>query len=152
MNEFVAKKLAEVQAFSQLASVILQRSGESFVDAAPHVATELRNKEVSLGDLIDSSELQTVFEAKTQKTIDKLTKMMELYIGDEWDNPVEVLEWLSFFSGSAASHAALVASALGASGHDGQSQLADISASFWTTLETVRDTLASIGAERVQQG
>jgi hypothetical protein len=34
--------------------------------------------------------------------------MRDLYIGDEWDNPTEVLEWSGFFEGAALVHWAVV--------------------------------------------
>jgi hypothetical protein len=150
MNEFIAKKLAEVQAFINLGASILDRSGENFNAAAPIIAQDLHFHKPDISGLVSASELAEVFTAKVQKTTAKVTQMMELYIGNDWDDPVEVLEWLSFYSGAAAAHAALVASALKTLGMTSEQQeLADISDAFSRLLEDTKTMLAQSGAERV---
>ena len=149
MNEFTAKKLAEVQAFINLSNVISKQAGDSLKQAMPKVSAGLDGIDANLGEFIKDPTLQTVFETKVGKTVQKVTAMMDLYIGDEWDNPVEIAEWLSFYSGSASAHSALAAAALGALGMaEGQSQVETISENFWKLLQAVKDELANIGAKR----
>lgn len=150
MNEFIVKKMAEVQAFINLRSVILDKA-YGLSDMAPRTAAALAEKNPEIGSLIESASLKEVFRSKVQKTDDKLTEMMNLYIGDEWDNPVEVLEWLSFYSGAAAAHAALVAGTLNELGKtDDERQLIKIHDGFWQLLASVKEELVATGVKRVK--
>jgi hypothetical protein len=149
MQPFVIKKMAEVQAFANLSTEILNRSGEVFVEQAPKVASALKDINQDLKNKFANSSESEVFETKLAKTIDKLTTMMELYIGDEWDNPVEVLEWLSFYSGAAAAHAALVAGALEVTGSADKAVFIKLSDDFRKILDEVMSTLNGIGKKRV---
>lgn len=147
MNEFTAKKLAEVEAFLQTAGVIAERAGESLRQQSPEVATGLTEaSRLSVASAVPS-EQQQVFTDKVAKTSDKLTQMMELYIGDAWDNPVEVLEWSSFFSGAAAAHAALV----GELDPEIKQLLSDIQEHFEGLLQQVIAALQAVGRQRVNQ-
>jgi hypothetical protein len=149
MNEFVSKKLAEVQAFIDLSSKIAERGGEPFATTAPDVHQLLTSLHGDVGRFVESPDLQKVFQTKRERTSSKVTQMMELYIGESWDNPVEVLEWLSFYAGSASAHSALVSSALTAlSQDDAAAELAGISESFWSVLTKVKEELRVLGAQR----
>lgn len=110
MNEFTQKKLGEVIAFSRIGCELVDRSGEAFTEALQERGTnfvsDLKNLEQSV-----MTYATDVTHAKAEKTTEKLRTMMEQYVGDEWDNPVEILEWLSFFTGSASAHWALVVGA-----------------------------------------
>ena len=144
MNDFVAKKLAEVEAFCKTSATILQKAGNNFSSKYGETAAilnELAAQTVS-GAIV--AEKQGVFDEKLQRTEVKLGKMMDLYIGDEWDNPVEVLEWCSFFTGAAAAHCAL-ASELEDSLNN---QLSGMSERFKEALQQVIKDLQSVGAER----
>ncbi len=106
MNHKAIKKYAEVAAFVTLAGDMHRRAGTELQDYAPRISERLRT--------IGGAELPQVaaddreaFETKLAKTTEKLTRMMDLYVGDEWDNPVEVLEWSSFYAGAAAAHCAV---------------------------------------------
>lgn len=107
MSNDGVKKLAEVEAFLNIGAGILRRAGPKF---------EKEQNEVyaSLSQIIKRSykkhlsvEQADTFTVKTDKTTIKLNQMMELYIGDSWDNSIEVLEWLSFYSGAGAAHCAI---------------------------------------------
>lgn len=110
MDEFAIKKLAEVQGFLALSGLIRQKAGTELETTTSSIALafdEVFKLDISQSVPDDYAEL---FVTKKTKTYDKLSKMMELYIGDEWDNPVEVLEWSSFYAGAAAAHASLASS------------------------------------------
>lgn len=109
MNEFVAKKLGEVWAFSRIGLELVERGEEAAVEALGDASTTdtfVDTLQSLAGDVADISNETT--SAKADATEEKLRGMMEAYIGDEWDNPVELMEWLSFFLGSAAGHWSLV--------------------------------------------
>lgn len=136
MNEFTAKKLAEVQAFVDTGRAIWERSN-SFGSTAPQAVTILQAAaKVNLASSIPEDK-QELFNTKVQKTTQKLTAMMELYIGDEWDNPVEVLEWSSFFAGAGAAHAGLTKSATETSAPELSKSLGSLEQAYRDLLDQV---------------
>jgi hypothetical protein len=46
--------------------------------------------------------------AKADKTAAKLMQMRDLYVGDQWDNATELMEWSGFAEGASIVHWALV--------------------------------------------
>lgn len=148
MNEFTVKKIAEVYAFCQLAETILTRSGASFTSYAPEVQAQLTTfSTIIYPSLVSTS--QDIFDQKVAKTITKLTTMMELYIGDEWDNPVEVLEWLSFYAGAGSAHAELAWNAGAAQGQDTLAiSIKETSEAFSHLLSSITTRLGQTGLDR----
>lgn len=144
MNEFTAKKLAEIEAFLQISGVIIEKASNSLVEGNPEIVESLDVlSQQTIAESVNS-EVKEIFDTKVEKTHAKLSSMMELYIGDEWSNPVEVLEWSSFFSGAAAAHAAL-ASELN---EDTREQLGAIQADFEALLQKVITGLRAVGVSR----
>lgn len=112
MNEFSAKKLGEVLAFCEAGSAIFEK-GESamreILDTRYFETTSAFSetaKEI-LSIAKENKILKTVTD-KAEKTKGKLLAMAEMYIGDEWDNKAELLEWFGFFEGAAIVHWKLV--------------------------------------------
>ncbi len=131
------KKLAEVQAFVSLAPEIRQRGGEALAKQVPAVSHRLDRLGSRPALLVDEAN-RAVFGEKVKRTMAKLTTMMDLYVGDEWDNPVEVLEWLSFYAGAGAAHAALVIGA-------GRDDVQPVHDEFWKLLGEVKLALSAEG-------
>ncbi len=144
MNDFVTKKLAEVEAFCKTSGTIIEKAGDGFSKKYGELAAILDELAAQTVAGVVTVEQHDVFDAKLQKTEAKLSDMMELYIGDDWDNPVEVLEWCSFFTGAASAHCAL-ASELE---DDVQDQLAGMSERFEDALHQVINDLRGVGTER----
>lgn len=109
MNTFTAKKLGEVLAFSRIGLELTERGEGAAVEALGGTqATESFVQQLKeFANQAEQSGNDTTMQ-KADATEEKLRGMMEAYIKDEWDNPVELLEWLSFFLGSAAAHWSLV--------------------------------------------
>lgn len=148
MNEFTVKKLAEVQAFIGIGSTILER-GNKYDGMAPDAATIIEaTTRVSLASAIPES-MQETFRAKVDKTTSKLEQMMELYIGDEWDNPVEVLEWSSFFAGAGAAHAGLTKSATEASDPELSKSLGSLEQAYKDLLSAVISRLQEVAKTKI---
>lgn len=144
MNEFTAKKLAEIEAFLQISGVIIEKAGSPLMDSNPEVVESLDAlSQQTVAPSIDAG-VKEIFDTKVEKTHAKLSNMMEIYIGDEWDNPVEVLEWSSFFSGAAAAHAAL-ASELS---EETREQLDTVRSDFEALLQKVIAGLRAVGIAR----
>lgn len=113
MNEYIAKKIGEVLAFARVALDTIEKSRKSHEE----VFGESRVGEISLSnkrhiekidDLILEAKMQDITIPKAEKTTEKLFGMRDHYIGDEWDNPAEIAEWLGFFEGAAIVHWKLV--------------------------------------------
>lgn len=108
-----AKKLGEVLAFARAGVEIFERGAEALEEEWSREEVEdivRTNKEhVSrIEEAAESSELEEVILNKAQATGSKLDDMTERYIGDEWDEAHEVLEWLGFFEGGAIVHWELI--------------------------------------------
>lgn len=113
MNEFVTKKLGEVLAFNRLGTETLEKGRavlatalgeEKIVDMEEknHMHVEGIMKIATDEGVIDA------LLAKADATEKKLRGMRDLYIGDNWNNPTEILEWSGFFEGAAIVHWAVI--------------------------------------------
>jgi len=147
MSEKVIKKMAEVRAFVNLASKIIENSDGSLKERFEDVAQMLEAIGETPNYVVEDETLKTVFEEKQARTFAKLEKMMDLYVGDEWDNPVEVLEWLSFYSGSASAHASFTLGGLEVmeSQEDNLGISNKLSEDFWQLLVKVKSSLFDAG-------
>lgn len=107
----ITKKLAEVAAFAVIGKELIARG---------RAAAEIAFGEETARLIYDRCADQHTKIAgqahadKLERTVAKLTSMMEVYIGDSWDDPLELLEWSGFFFGAAQIHWTLVASLAGA--------------------------------------
>jgi len=113
MDEKVARKVGEIKAFTEMGFDFFVRAKETLLKKLNinYLETLLENFKVQKDEiekLTLYSSFKEVIDTKAEKTKDKIYKMQNLYIGDEWDNPTEVLEWLGFFEGAAIVHFNLV--------------------------------------------
>lgn len=104
MNPSLPRKIAELQAFAVIGLELFERAGETAQAAFPGVAQDMSRV---LGEQL-SWATPLADQEKAEKTTLKLRGMMERYIGDDWHNPVEILEWSGFYLGAAAMHWSLV--------------------------------------------
>lgn len=113
MNEFVAKKLGEVLAFTSVGTDTIERGRAALVEAlGADKVQEMEEKNRLHGETVmkvatEAGVIDTTL-AKAAKTEDKLKAMRDLYVGDQWDNATELLEWSGFFEGAAIVHWNLV--------------------------------------------
>lgn len=151
MNEFVGKKIGEVMAFSKVGKELLEKApsltgvfGDAMVDDMKiQLQQEYEGLLKAAGDQAETA------KKKSEATSEKLHKLANTYVGDEWDNPVEVMEWLGFFEGAAVVHCALVEGAAEQLGLDGLVTLARQAGSLHhDALHEVRKNLREVGAER----
>lgn len=140
-NEKAVKKLAEVAAFCTLFDTLDNKTDGAFkttILKTPNSWEELEGIDLTAHV---PDEHKTVFDKKLDSTISKVEGMMNAYIGDEWDNPVEVLEWSGFHLGAAIVHLALV------QGYAKQdAELLEL----LTRLKTVFDALLAADAAKLQ--
>lgn len=155
MNEKVAKKIGEAYAFAQVLQDTYQ-SNESvmhdlFGSHASEIVSITEIQIASLHAIADETEMTSIVVPKSERTVEKINKMADMYVGDEWDNPVEVLEWMSFFVGGAIVHWQLIAGSGEAMGHQGLFELASNGASYYSDLmEQLREYSIEVGKARVQ--
>lgn len=154
MNEFTAKKLGEVLAFSNIGVELFER-GETALKEAVDDYDELKlafdEQATQIKEAADAGGVLETCETKAQATGDKLRGMMETYIGDEWDNLAELLEWMGFFEGAAVVHWKLVE---GVSETLGDSSLASLAENGTTLhhdlLHRVQEMIKQVGSDRAQ--
>ncbi|MFT5360108.1 MAG: hypothetical protein ACI88L_000590 [Candidatus Paceibacteria bacterium] len=153
MNKKVAKKIGEAYAFAQVLQDTYQ-SNESVMKDLFGLHAEGINKTVeaqiaALHAVSEETEMTEVVVPKAERTGGKISKMADMYVGDEWDNPVEVLEWMSFFVGGAIVHWQLIAGSGEAMGHEGLHELASNGVQYYSDLmEQLRKYAVEVGKDR----
>lgn len=143
MNEFAAKKLGEVLAFCNAGIEILKKGSVAVTDfeQVKNSSSHLSEQAGKIEKLAEKHGVGEITVAKSEKTAEKLLKMAELYIGDEWDNPAELLEWFGFFEGAAIIHWKLVEGVAKQIADQDMINLADSGVSLHT------DLLAEVASE-----
>lgn len=112
-NEFTNKKLGEVRAFALVTADTLETGKEALQTVLdPEVYASLTDvcmtHQKQIDGMVEAHGDMNILVTKSDKTAEKLKSMRELYIGDQWHNPTEILEWSSFFHGAASAHWALI--------------------------------------------
>lgn len=154
MNEFTAKKLGEVLAFAQVGIETIERGRDALVstssdDKIAAVVDDLNMQAERIITVATAHNMNNVTATKAEGTGTKLRAMRELYVGDEWDNPAELLEWSSFFEGAAVGHWALVQGAAETLDDQELIELADDATDMHQDLlEDVCEALKKVGATK----
>lgn len=113
-TEQFGRKLGEVHAFTSLGHRMFEKDGKDslihiFGEAEwQNMAKDYEETLTQVAKLAEELKTTDITKEKSQKTEDKLTKMQELYLGGQWDDPTEVAEWLGFFEGAATVHWSLI--------------------------------------------
>ncbi len=156
MNEFTAKKLGEVLAFARVGSETFEKGQAALeqVLGAERVTDTIRTLQQRASEIelaAREAGIQDITLAKAEGTGTKLRSMRELYVGDEWDNPAELLEWSGFFEGAAVVHWELVCGASKALDDDTLKTLAQTGRDFHhDTLHQVGDAIRELGTKKAQ--
>lgn len=154
MNEFAAKKLGEVLAFANVGLETLNKAHAGIVQAWSNDEIKLlvdgfSKQRDAIADKAKVAGVGDTTSTKAEATAIKLRSMRDAYVGDEWDNPAEIMEWLGFFEGSAMVHWALVRGAAEALDDALLKQTADDAITFHHDfLNDVRSKLMLIGKNR----
>ncbi len=152
MNEFAAKKLGEVLAFSRVGVETFERGKDAFDQVLENVdgcIASLKDHESKIVAAAESANVSDITLAKADSTGTKLRSMRDMYVGDQWDNPAELLEWSGFFEGAAVVHWALVEGAGKALALESLEDLADKSKDFHEDLlEDVTKSITKLGGEK----
>lgn len=152
MNEFAAKKLGEVLAFCRVGVETIERGHEAVSQVLEDVdglANKLKDHATRIETIAENAGMSDVTLTKADGTGTKLRSMRDMYVGDEWDNPAELLEWLGFFEGAAIVHWALVEGAGKALTNGELEDLADKGKDLHEDLlEDVEDAIKKLGAKK----
>ncbi len=129
MNEFTAKKLGEVLAFAVVGKETFEKGGSALSsvlgeEKVASVIADCNEHITQINKIAETYTMQEVVAKKLDGTGTKLRSMRDLYVGDQWDNPTELLEWSGFFEGAAVVHWSLVKGAGEATNHEEISDLA----------------------------
>ncbi len=157
MNEFAAKKLGEVLAFCQVSSDTLSKGRQALVQTlGEERIMDMEEKNRMHGDevmrIATDAGVIDVTLAKSKKTEEKLIKMRDLYVGDEWDNATELMEWSGFFEGAAVVHWALVRGIAEALNNEGLLILSEEGVNWhYELIELAEGELSSTGQSRAVQ-
>ncbi len=154
MNEFVAKKLGEVLAFSNVGIELFER-GETALKEVFSDYNEIKGtfeeQASNVKQFADSGGVLETTESKAKATGDKLRSMMETYIGDEWDNTAELLEWMGFFEGAATVHWRVIEGAGEAMSDDDLYQFAADGADLrHDLLHRTQEEIKKVGSQRAK--
>jgi hypothetical protein len=113
MDERMARKMGELKAFCMLGQELFQK-GETALETAfgkekvGEVISLLAKHQQEIETYMHATEFFDAMNEKAEKTRNKVGGMAETYIGDAWDDPTELCEWLGFFEGAAIVHFSLV--------------------------------------------
>jgi Holliday junction resolvase len=113
MNEFVGKKLGELLAFNRVGVDTYEKGRVALVQAlGEEKVMDIEEKDRMHGEAVMRAATEggviDVTLAKAAVTEEKIKKMRDLYVADQWDNATELMEWSGFFEGAAVVHWALM--------------------------------------------
>ena len=154
MNEFVAKKIGEVLAFTVVGNdTINQGRNALMAELGIEVLQDMEDKNnlhgAQLRNIAEEWGVLDTTLAKAEKTAEKLKKMRDLYVADQWDNATELFEWSGFFEGAAIVHWGLVRGAAQTLNHEVLLTLAEEAVTtHYELLEKMVSELESVGQEK----
>lgn len=154
INEFTAKKIGEALAFTRVGTDTITRGHSALVQTLGEekVQDMLDKNRIHGEELLriatDAGVIDTTL-AKADKTEEKLRSMRDLYIGEAWDNAVELLEWSGFFEGATIVHFALVRGAGESLDNEALITLANEAVSYhYELLDQSESELGSVGQNK----
>lgn len=155
-NEFVAKKLGEVLAFAVVGQETYERGSAALseklgAEKVADIASRLKNQEDSIRALAKELEVYDITNSKEEKTGAKLRQMRDLYVGDQWHNAVELMEWSGFFEGAGLVHYALIAGIATELQNETMNQIANEGNTLHQELlDQAHEELYSVGQDRAK--
>jgi len=153
MNEKITKKIGEACAFAAVLETTYQANEAVMKELlGAHAGTLVKtttSQKTALHSICDEAGTTAVLTPKVEKTAVKITNMGEMYVGDDWDDAAEVLEWMSFFVGGAIVHWQLIAGAGTAMGHTALARVSDEGVAYYEALlAQLKVAATNVGTER----
>lgn len=155
MTEKTAKKIGEAYAFAKVLSDTFESNTEVMTellgDHAGSVLELTKVQQEELADIAEQSGMSEIVLPKAERTGLKITKMGEMYVGDDWDDVAEVLEWMSFFVGGAIVHWQLITGSAAEMENDHFANVAGVGVEYYVVLmKQLREYSVTIGKARAQ--
>jgi len=155
MTEKTAKKIGEAYAFAQVLSDTFESNTEVMTellgDHAESVLEITRVQREELADIADENGVSEIVLPKAERTGTKITKMGEMYVGDDWDDVAEVLEWMSFFVGGAIVHWQLITGSADEMDHEHFGNVTGVGTEYYALLmKQLREYSVTVGKARAQ--
>jgi hypothetical protein len=155
MTEKTAKKIGEAYAFAQVLLDTFESNievmTELFGNHADSILEITRIQQEELADIASENDMLEIVLPKADKTTMKITSMGEMYVGNDWDDVAEVLEWMSFFVGGAIVHWQLITGSANEMNHDHFGNVAGVGTEYYATLMTqLREYSILVGKARAQ--
>ena len=153
MNEKIAKKVGEAYAFSRVLKELKEKTpkvlDELLGDYSDSVSFASEGQISNLEKLSEEFSMKEIVVIKAEKTSKKITEMGDFYVGDDWDDSAEVLEWMSFFLGAAIVHWQLILGAAKKMNHSEFISVSEDGVGYYTQLlDKAKMKAEEIGAER----
>jgi hypothetical protein len=155
MTEKTAKKIGEAYAFAQVLSDTFASNTEVMTqllgDHAESILQVTHVQQEELKDIASENNMAEIVLPKAERTGLKITKMGDMYVGDDWDDVAEVLEWMSFFVGGAIVHWQLITGSAKEMNHDHFGNVAGVGTEYYAALmNQLREYAVVVGKERAQ--
>jgi hypothetical protein len=155
MIEKTAKKIGEAYAFAHVLSDTFESNTkvmtELLGDHADSILEVTRVQKEELADIASENDMSEIVLPKAEKTGIKIAKMGEMYVGDDWDDVAEVLEWMSFFVGGAIVHWQLITGSAKEMNHDHFGNVAGVGTEYYSSLmNQLREYAVVVGKARAQ--
>jgi hypothetical protein len=157
MNEFVGKKLGELLAFNRVGTDTYEKGRQALVEAlGEQQVVDIEEKNRLHGDeimrLATEGGVIDITLAKATATEEKLKKMRDLYVADQWTNATELMEWSGFFEGAAVVHWALMRGAAEGMNDNTLLALTEEGVNWhYDMIELAEGHLENIGQDRVTE-
>ncbi len=155
MNEFTGKKLGEILAFCRVGTDTYEKGRPALVEALGEekVADIEEKNKMHADSIVKLATAGSVIDTtltKATATEEKLKKMRDLYVADQWDNATELMEWSGFFEGAAIVHWALMRGVAEGLNHEELLELTEEGVNWhYEMLELSEGHLDSIGQSKV---
>lgn len=153
MNEKVAKKIGEAYAFAHVLSDTFSENTEVmtlvFGGYAENIIETTQSQRMNLKSIIEKYSMTEMVLEKAERTGSKISGMGQTYVGDDWDDAAEVLEWMSFFVGGAIVHWQLIAGSAEEMNDHEFKTCAERGTEYYTNLmKQLRSFATNIGKQR----
>lgn len=153
MNEKVAKKIGEAYAFAHVLSDTFNENTDVmtliFGDHAEGIIEATQSQRMELKNIVEKHNMTEMVLEKAERTGSKISGMGQTYVGDDWDDAAEVLEWMSFFVGGAIVHWQLITGSGEEMNEQSLKECAGKGTTYYAQLmEQLRNFALSIGKQR----
>ena len=155
MTEKTAKKIGEAYAFAQvLRDTFLSNKdvmSEIFGEHAGNIESSTQAQQDALEKVSETYSMTNIVLQYSEKTATKIMNMGEMYVGDDWDDAAEVLEWMSFFVGGAIVHWQLITGSATEMNDDEFGNVAGVGTEYYAGLmDQLRSYSVLIGKQRAR--